>query len=188
MARSYDSPILVVEDDTNDRSLIEMAFRENGATGPIQFVSDGEEAIAYVMGEGKYADRLLYPYPRTITTDLEMPRGDGFMVLEHLKANPDWAVIPTVVLSSSTDADDIKRAYLLGAHSYHVKPNGFEALCQQLKILCSYWSTCAFPEVDHTGKRLSTGSAGKLGERFGPSPELAQRRVQNRVAAPSGLR
>ena len=95
-----------------------------------------------------------------------MPGTDGFAVLEHLKNNPEWAVIPTVVLSGSRDHDDIKRAYLLGASSYHVKPGSVEALRQQLKVLHDYWMTCEVPEVDSTGRQLPTESKGKLGERF----------------------
>jgi hypothetical protein len=55
---------------------------------------------------------------------------------------------------------------MLGASSYHVKPNGLEAMRRQLKVLHDYWLTCEVPEVDSTGKRLETDSRGKLGERF----------------------
>ena len=85
----YQKTILVVEDQPNDRALIEMAFRQVGVTGPIHLLSDGEEAIAYMMGEGQYADRQKYAYPSFIITDLKMPCADGFDVLDHLKSNPD---------------------------------------------------------------------------------------------------
>jgi CheY-like chemotaxis protein len=99
-----------------------------------------------------------------------MPNGDGFAVLEHLKANPQWAVIPAVVLTASMDPDDIKKSYLLGASCYHVKPPDCAALCKQLKILHDYWMTCRIPEVDATGRQAPTQSKGKLGERF---PQLS---------------
>ena len=159
---------MVVDDDPNDRILIERAFRAVGVKDPIQVLHDGLEAIAYMKGEGKYADRGLFTYPTFITTDLKMPGADGFAVLEHLKRNPEWAVIPTVVLTGSKDLDDIKRAYALGASSYHVKPHSSADLRLQLKVLHDYWMTCEVPEVDKTGKQLPTTSAGKLGERFGP--------------------
>ena len=82
----------------------------DSATDPIQIVRDGIEAIAYMMGEGKYSDRQKYAYPTFIITDLKMPRADGFAVLEFLKGNPQWKVIPTIVLSASADLDDIKTA------------------------------------------------------------------------------
>ena len=157
---------MVVDDDPNDLIFIERAFRAIGVKSPIHTVTGGREAIAYMMGEGKFADRAAYAYPTFITTDLKMPEADGFAVLEHLKNNPEWAVIPTVVLTSSRDPDDIKKAYMLGASSYHVKPSSTEDLRHQLKVLHDYWVTCEVPEVDSTGRQLRTDSAGKLGERF----------------------
>lgn len=165
----YHKTILIVEDDESDAFFIEKAFRENGVTGPIQVVHGGSEAIAYLMGEGKFADRNKYTFPTFIITDLKMPNGDGFEVLHHLKSNPEWSIIPTVVLTSSNDPDDVKKAYMLGASSFHVKPGGYAPLCRQLRVLHEYWMTCRVPEVDVTGRKLTTDSEGKLGERF-PQP------------------
>src|SRR6476660_3987493 len=164
--KSYHSTIMVVDDDPSDLVLIERAFRAVGVKDPIHTISGGLEAIAYMMGEGKYADRSVYAYPTFITTDLKMPGADGFAVLEHLRNNPEWAVIPTVVLTGSADLDDIKKAYMLGASSYHVKPTAPEGLRHILKALNNYWLTCEVPEVDSTGRQLRTNSVGKLGERF----------------------
>jgi CheY-like chemotaxis protein len=164
--KKYHATILVVEDDPNDQVLIECAFRSIGVTDPLQIVSDGAEAIAYMSGAGKFSDRKTYVYPTFIITDLKMPGTDGFAVLEFLKANPQWAVIPTIVLSASSDLDDIKKAYMLGASSYHIKPPTQNGLRQQLAVIHAYWLTCQVPEVDVTGKQLLTDSQGKLGERF----------------------
>ncbi len=157
---------MVVDDDRSDLILIERAFRAIGVKDPIHTINGGQEAIAYMLGEGKFADRSVYTYPTFITTDLKMPGADGFAVLEHLRNNPQWAVIPTVVLTSSADLDDIKKSYMLGASSYHIKPHSPEALRHQLKVLHDYWMTCQVPEVDSTGRQLRTESKGKLGERF----------------------
>jgi hypothetical protein len=86
-----------------------------------------------------------------------------------LKGNPEWAVIPTIVFSASADLDDIKKAYMLGASSYHVKPRTLGAMVHQMLVLHSYWMTCEVPEVDVSGRQLRTQSKGKLGERF-PQP------------------
>jgi len=157
---------MIVDDDANDLALTEYAFRVIGVTGPIHLITGGREAIAYMAGEGKYSNRHAYPYPTFIATDLKMPGADGFAVLEFLQNNPAWAVIPTVVLSSSRDLDDIKKSYMLGASSYHVKPNTTVDLHKLLKVLHDYWMTCEVPQVDSTGRQLRTESAGKLGERF----------------------
>lgn len=164
--KKYDATILLVDDDSDYLMFVERAFRQNGVTSPIHLVHDGEEAIAYMMGEGKYSDRKVYEYPTFIMTDLKMSRADGFTVLQHLKSNPEWAIIPSVVFTSSSDPDDIKKSYMLGASSYHVKPLSMEKLRQHLEILHNYWMTCETPEVDKTGRQLHTDSVGKLGERF----------------------
>ena len=161
--------ILVAEDNRDDRLFIERAFRKAGVKGPIQLVHDGEEAIAYLNGDGKFADREEFQYPTFIVMDLKMPKVNGLEVLENLKKNPLWAVIPTVILSASSDQDDIKKAYLLGASAYHVKPIRSEDLQNQLRILYDYWMTCEVPQVDTTGRQLPTKSEGKLGEKF-PAP------------------
>ena len=159
--------ILVVDDDANDRVMITRAFRQNGVAEPIQCVSNGNQAISYLKGEGKYSDRSLFPYPSFIMSDLKMPHGDGFSVLEHLKSVPQWSIIPTLILSGSGDLDDIKKAYMLGAISYLVKPIEFAELRSLLKLTYDYWRECEIPEVDVTGKKMKTLSSGKLGERFG---------------------
>ena len=164
--RKYHSTILIVDDDPDDLFFIAKAFRAIGVTDPIHTVLGGQEAIAYILGEGQYSDRTRFAYPTFITTDLKMPGADGFAVLEHLKNNPEWAVIPTVVLTASRDLDDIKKAYMLGCSSYHVKPTSPDELRELLKVLHDYWMTCEVPEVDSTGRQLRTNSAGKLGERF----------------------
>lgn len=164
--KKYHATILIVDDNLSDLVLIEHSFKALGVTDPIHTVTSGDEAIAYMMGTGKFADRTRYAYPTFITTDLKMPGKDGFAVLEFLKNNPEWAIIPTVVLTSSRDPDDIKTAYMLGASSYHVKPSSLDSLRQQLKVLHDYWLTCELPAVDSTGHRLQTESKGKLGERF----------------------
>lgn len=164
--RLRDCSILLVDDDANDRAMVTRAFRQNGVTAPIQWVSSGDEAILYLKGDEKYSDRSLFPYPSFIMSDLKMPGGDGFSVLEHLKNVPEWSIIPTLIFSGSADLDDIKKAYMLGAVSYLVKPIEFLELRSLLKLTYDYWRECEIPEVDVTGKRLKTASHGKVGERF----------------------
>ena len=106
-------------------------------------------------------------------TDLKMPEKDGFALLAQLKSTPQHRVVPTIVMSASSDDDDIKKSYMLGASSYFVKPAGFEALERLLKLLYELWLLAEIPAVDANGKHLTTNSVGKLGERFpqhlGPS-------------------
>lgn len=175
--KNYQSVIMVVEDDASDRELIKMAFGGVGLTDVVHFVNDGSEAIAYMMGEGKYSDRDKHPYPTFIITDLKMPHASGLEVLAHLKANPGFKVIPTVVLTGSSDPDDIKKTYMLGASSFHVKPPTLAELRNQIKVLHDYWMTCQVPEVDTSGKQVPTDSKGKLGEKFPQSSQVEQVKV-----------
>ncbi|MDB6122756.1 MAG: response regulator receiver protein [Pedosphaera sp.] len=164
--KSPNAAILLVDDSPDDLDLLKIAFRAAKVANPILSVNSGNEAIAYLNGEGKFADRTTYPYPTFILTDLKMPNGDGFSVLENLKKNPEWAVIPTVVMSGSADHDDIKRSYMLGASSYFIKPGDYDALKVLMQTLHNYWKSCETPATDTTGKRLETDSRGKLGARF----------------------
>lgn len=174
----YHKTILVVEDDPNDQTFILEAFRSIGVESPIRVVSSGSEAIAYLMGEGKYSDRTEYAFPSFIITDLKMRGGSGFSVLEHLQSNPEWSAIPKVVLSSSDDPNDIKQAYMLGASCYHQKPQSQAELCEQLQILHDYWITCKVPEIDATGRQVNTESTERLGETFKQPSGATQRRVR----------
>lgn len=158
--------ILVVGDNATDRRLVQAAFRSIAVTDPIHYVNSGKAAIAYMMGEGEFQDRTKFAYPTFVLTDLHMTGGDGFAVLEFLKTNPEWAIIPTIVLSRSADLDDIKSAYLLGASSYHLKPATQEGMTHLILILHAYWMTCEVPEVDRSGRQLTTNDRGKLSERF----------------------
>ena len=164
--KTKDITILAIDDSEDDQALITRAFRQNGLTCPINWVRNGDEAIAYLKGEGRFSDRSRFAYPTFVMTDLKMPCGDGFSVLQHLTSTPEWAVIPTVVFSASEDLDDIKRSYMLGAGSYIVKPSNFAEMRECLRVFYDYWMWCETPATDATGKRLHTDSKGKLGERF----------------------
>ena len=105
----------------------------------------GAEGIAYLTGEGIYADRTTYPYPQMIIMDLKMPRVNGFEVLQWLKHNPELMVIPTMVWSSSADPSDVKLAYCLGANSYLSKPTDYQKFKEMVGDLFRFWDHCLKP-------------------------------------------
>lgn len=176
---NYHKTILIVEDEEADRMLVSRAFRAAGVDCPIHVANNSDQAIQYLMGEGIYADRDKYCFPTFIITDLHMPGGDGLLLLEHLQTNPDWGIIPTVVMSSSDDPDDIKKAYMLGASSYHMKPNDLDELRLFVRNLHRYWMTCLVPEADSSGRRVITESRGRLGERYPQSAKTKQVRKKS---------
>jgi CheY-like chemotaxis protein len=158
--------ILLVDDDPDARDLLLLAFKRIGIASRAFCVNSGNEAVAYLRGEGAFSDRERYAYPSLLITDLKMADGDGFRLLEQLRTTPRYRVVPTIVMSASSDADDIRKSYMLGATSYFVKPTGFEALERLLKLLYEVWLLAELPAVDATGRQLDTNGKGKLGERI----------------------
>ncbi|HJQ67160.1 MAG TPA: response regulator [Gemmatimonadales bacterium] len=133
--------ILIVEDDPNDVLLIQRAFKKANILVPLRTVNHGDEAVAYLGGEGTYADRGQYPEPILVLLDLKLPRRSGLEVLEWIRAQSRLRRLPVVVLTSSKETDDINRAYDRGANSYLVKPVGFDSLLELVKSLEMYWLT-----------------------------------------------
>ncbi len=158
--------ILLVDDDLDARDLLLLAFKRIGIASRVSCVNSGNEAVAYLKGEGAFSDRERFAYPSLLITDLKMADGDGFRLLAQLRTMPRYRVVPTIVMSASSDADDIRKSYMLGATSYFVKPTGFEALERLLKLLYEVWLLTELPAVDATGRQLDTNGEGKLGERI----------------------
>lgn len=131
--------VLYAEDDENYSLLMECAFKKGGFQHRLRHVKDGVEAIAYLRGEGKYADRSQSPFPRLVLLDLKMPRAGGFEVLEWIRRCSDHPHLPVVVLTCSDGVKDIRRAYELGANSFLVKPINVADLQDTLKAVDQYW-------------------------------------------------
>lgn len=148
--------ILAVDDDVRDCLLVKDAFLDIDVRDPIHTVHDGAEAIEYLKGNGRYADRSQFPFPTLLLLDLKMPGMSGFEFLSYVKRNPTLTVIPTIVFSSSSDLDDIKNAYLLGANAYIVKGRTFEEICNQLKFIYGFWMRVQVPPIDREGHLLPT--------------------------------
>jgi CheY-like chemotaxis protein len=137
--------ILIAEDDPNDVMLLELAIRRNGIANPVRVVRDGEEAVEYLEGQGKYADRQKYPLPSVIISDVKMPRRSGLEVVEWVRHHPRCAIIPIVMLSGSRIENDVVRAYSLGANSYFTKPSTLDELTELIGLAHAYWTKCEHP-------------------------------------------
>ena len=135
--------ILVADDDENDAFFIERALKEAEVTNPLRRVRDGEEAIAYLKGQGGYGDREKFPLPDLMLLDLKMPRKDGFEVLEWVRRQPGLKRLPVIIMSSSREDSDINRAYDLGANTYLVKPGKSETLLDMARAIKLHWLTLA---------------------------------------------
>ena len=133
--------ILLAEDSEDDVFIFRRAFAEAGYQTALQVVRHGEEAIAYLKGEGKYSNRAEYPLPSLFLLDLKMPRKNGFDVLEWIRGEPSLRGILVVVLTTSERVEDINRAYKLGANSFLTKPINFSEFRDMLNSLHTYWTT-----------------------------------------------
>lgn len=130
-------PILIAEDDPDDRLLMRDAFAESRFSHPIAFVENGVELLAYVRGEPPYEDR---PQPGLILLDLNMPKMDGRTALMHLKTDPAFKRIPVIVLTTSCAEDDIQRTYDLGVTAYVSKPGSHKGLMELVSSLNDFWA------------------------------------------------
>ncbi|MEG4279910.1 response regulator [Microcoleus sp. MON1_C1] len=132
--------ILLVEDNPVDILLMQRAFRnETFANTSLQIVRDGDAAVFYLNGDGEYSDRDRYPLPAIILLDLKLPRRSGHEVLIWLRQQPELKRLPVVMLTSSRQTPDVKRAYDLGVNSYLVKPVGFASLLEMMQSFNEYW-------------------------------------------------
>jgi|SRR6185503_16825243 len=131
--------IMLVEDREDDIVLVLRAFRKAHLLNPLQIVRNGEEAIAYLKGEGQYANRDEFPLPALMLLDLKMPRKDGFEVLEWVRQQPSLNTLRVVVLTASEQMRDVNRAYQLGANSFLVKPTDFEDFMTMILSLSGHW-------------------------------------------------
>ena len=139
--------VLVAEDDENDSYLLQRAFKKAEITMPCYICKDGAEAMAYLKGEEKFADRVKYPFPRVLITDLKMPKCSGIDLLQWLHDHPECNLIPKIVLSASAQPSDVKLAYQLGVNCYFRKPSTFDKLVNLVKVAQAFWSEAELPEL-----------------------------------------
>ncbi|MBV8604334.1 MAG: response regulator [Pelomonas sp.] len=131
--------ILLVEDNPDDVALTMRAFKRSHLMNPVVVVRDGVDALDYLYARGEYADRAGAALPTLIILDLKLPRLDGLGVLKALRADPRTALLPTVVLTSSKEQQDLVDSYSFGANSYVRKPVDFVEFVEAVKVLGLYW-------------------------------------------------
>jgi two-component system response regulator len=133
-------PILLVEDDENDVFFFQRAASKAGIANPVQVARDGQEALDYLQGAGKFAERAKFPLPCLILLDLKLPFVMGLDVLKWIRQQPSLAPI-VLILSSSRVEADVATAYRLGAQGYLVKPAETGKLCETVKAINDFWLT-----------------------------------------------
>lgn len=147
MSNDEHETILLAEDNPAAVLLVERAFRKGNIDLSLQVVTNGQEAIDYLIGVGIYADRVRYPLPVTLMTNIRMPKVSGFELLTWVRAQSMFKQLPVIVISSSELDSDSNHAYALGAHSYLVKPVGVQSLLRVLRAL----NLCQMPDPESSG-------------------------------------
>jgi CheY-like chemotaxis protein len=137
--RKSEVPILIADDDHEDREMIRDALKESRLLNELHFVNDGEELMNYLHQRQKYQDREKYPMPGLILLDLNMPKKDGREALKEIKNDPTLKLIPVVVLTTSQAEEDVFRSYNLGVNSFVTKPVTFDSLVSTMRDIGRYW-------------------------------------------------
>jgi len=132
--------VLLIDDSPDDERILRRAMRGTTILENLQVVDDGDQAMAFIRREGEYAGA---PRPDLILLDLNLPRRDGWEVLEEIKADRELRSIPVVVLTTADSKEDVRRAYRLQASSFITKPADFSRLERIMTSLDEYWTEMA---------------------------------------------
>jgi len=139
--------ILLAEDTPSDIELFQLALERCGQVRSLQIVRDGREVISYLQGEAPF-DKPDRSVPSIIFMDLKMPRMTGLEVLQWLRAHPEHALIPIIMMSSSALDEDVLTAYRLGINAYFEKPSNFDQLQAILHSTLTFWSHAKRPPIN----------------------------------------
>ena len=165
--------ILQVEDEANDVFLLQRAFIEAEIANPVHVATDGQMAIDYLAGSGRFADRVRHPLPGLIMLDLKLPRRSGREVLEWIRSQPGLNKVVVIVFTTAQYAGDVGLAYDLGANSFIIKPADFTQYVEIARLLKGWWLRFnQFPQVSELTWRLPAISPDWLVEqqhRINPS-------------------
>lgn len=131
--------VLFVDDDPNWVELLRLAFGRTGMPNPIHGVEDGPEAIRYLQGEGRYADRTTYPLPELVLVDLRLPGMHGFEVLQWIRQQPGMAGLAVVVITGMAAPGDAQHAEELGATAFLSKPFSFDQQVELARQIRAKW-------------------------------------------------
>ena len=131
--------VLLVEDNMHDAEMTIRSLKKVNLANNLVHVKDGEEALDFIFGQGKFAGRDIVNGPKVILLDIKMPKVDGIEVLRRLKSDDATKTIPVVIMTSSKEEQDVISSYKLGVNSYVVKPVDFEGFAKAVSQLGLYW-------------------------------------------------
>ena len=131
--------IIFIEDSPEDADLAMRSFEKYNLANEIKLIDDGQTALDYLLGPDSSLQTEGGVAPKLILLDLKLPKVGGLEILEKIKANNRLKRVPVVVMTSSSEDVDVRRAYALGANSYVVKPLNFNKFAEAIRQLGMYW-------------------------------------------------
>lgn len=175
--------ILQVEDDPNDVFFLQKAMTKAGVLNPIQVMSDGQEAIDYLKGAGKFFDRAKFPFPCLVLLDLKLPYVMGLDVLSWIRSQVGTA-LPVIMFSASAEDADIVTSYRLGANAFLTKPSEASKLEGMVKAIKDFWLTNnTLPREVVPARMEGMVSLGALRSLGGPSTVRALEETAGNIGA-----
>ncbi len=135
--------MLLVDDDPNDIELIQLALQDLTVIHTLDILTDGAQAIEYLIGTSDLAPVSLLP--RFVLMDLKLPKLTGIEVLRAIRQDSRTRFLPVVIMTSSSEDRDLRDCYNLGVNSYVVKPLGFQQFQEFAQLVGSYWMNINSP-------------------------------------------
>ena len=143
--------VLMAEDSEHDIRAVQRIWKKKGIRNPLRIVKDGEECMEYLLREGRYSDPESSPRPGVLLLDINLPRMNGFEVLRQIKQTPILKRLPVVILTTSSEQEDMALSYDLGANAFLTKPLGMDNLGSILVAFNLFWELVRLPESQDNG-------------------------------------
>jgi len=159
--------VLLAEDSADDVAFVQAAFSNIGIERSLMVVSDGAQALAYLLGDGPYADRDKFPIPVFMLLDLWLPRIDGFEVLRWVRSKRRLRRLPIMVFTGPDYPQDVTRAYVLGANLFVSKPFDSDEFNDLVKAIADYWlGPCKVRQIGFPGAAQKRRERNRQGARL----------------------
>jgi two-component system response regulator len=137
--------VLLVEDNKHDVRFVERAWKQNNITNALFVVPHGQACMDYLRHEGEYSDANQFPRPGIILMDIRMPMMDGIECLQAIRADPNFKLIPVIMLTTSKQDEDHIRSYELGCNTFIEKPVDFAKFSEAIRTIQVYWTLSVIP-------------------------------------------